>query len=386
MRFFVTRRPFMGLSSLPAIGVITSRIAILFPYLYTMLDYIIVGLGLAGVSFCETLEEKGKSYRVISDHSQNASEIAAGLYNPVILKRLTLAWEAPAQLKIALPFYKTLEKKLNATLDEKIPVLRRFASVEEQNYWFEACDNQRLQPFLSAQIVENENNAIEAPFGFGEVRDTGRIDTKKLIDLYSGQLLDRGLLIRETFAHEGVRFHKGYLGYKDLRVKRIVFAEGFGLKQNPYFNYLPLTGTKGELLRIKAPELNEKNVIKSSIFIIPAGDDHYRVGATYKWKDKSNVPTTEAREELLQKLNTFLKCDYEVIGHTAGIRPTVTDRRPLAGQHPMYRNMYVLNGFGSRGVMIAPFASQQLFNFIAHQNPIHPEMDICRFLARYRNS
>jgi len=351
-----------------------------------MLDYIIVGLGLAGISFCETLEEKGKSYRVISDHSQNASEVAAGLYNPVILKRLTLAWEAPAQLNIALPFYKTLEKKLNTTLDEKIPVLRRFASVEEQNHWFEASDNRQLQPFLSSRIVENKNHCIDAPYGFGEVRNTGRIDTKKLVALFSRHLLNRGQLIQETFSHEQVSFHNGYLGYKDLRAKRVVFAEGFGLKQNPFFNYLPLTGTKGELLRIKAPELNEKNVIKSSIFIIPAGGDHYRVGATYKWKDTSNVPTREAREELLQKLNTFLNCDYEVIEHAAGIRPTVTDRRPLVGQHPRYGNMYVLNGFGSRGVMIAPYASQQLYNFIAHQKSIHPEMDIFRFHSRHQGS
>ena len=120
-----------------------------------MLDYLVVGLGLAGVSFCEQLEKKGKTYAVISDNSQIASKVAGGLYNPVILKRFTLAWNAKKQLEMALPFYTSLEKKLNVKLNYKLPVLRRFASVEEQNLWFEANDKESLQPFLSQEIQQN---------------------------------------------------------------------------------------------------------------------------------------------------------------------------------------------------------------------------------------
>ena len=90
-----------------------------------------------------------------------------------------------------------------------------------------------------------------------------------------------------------------------------------------------------------------------------------------------------AKTELLGKLDTFLKCSYEVVKHVAGIRPTVTDRRPLVGQHPDYPRFYLLNGFGSRGVMIAPFAAQQLFQAIEAQIPVHPEMDIARFAQKY---
>ena len=348
-----------------------------------MLDYLIVGLGLAGISFCETLEQNGKTFKVISDDSQTSSVVAAGLYNPIILKRFSLTWNAVEQMKIVEPFYESLEKKLNVKLDHKLPVLRRFASIEEQNRWFEASDRTDMKLFLSPKIIPNENAKIDAPFGYGEVLNTGRIDTSELLDVYKKDLITKNLFRNETFEYNSLQNSDDFISYKQLEAKHVVFAEGFGLSRNPFFNYLPLTGTKGELLTIKAPELKETSAIKSSIFIIPLGDDLYRVGATYKWKDKTNAPTKVAKLELLKKLDAFLKCEYEVIDHVAGIRPTVTDRRPLVGKHPEHQNLYVLNGFGSRGVVIGPYASKKLFDFIEVQAPLDDEMNIDRFKPKY---
>jgi hypothetical protein len=348
-----------------------------------MLDYLVVGLGLAGISFCEQLRENNKSFKVISDNSQQASLVAGGLYNPVILKRFTMAWNAKEQLDLAIPFYKKLEKKLNTKLDYKIPVLRRFASIEEQNGWFEAADKPGLAYFLNTKLLQNTNSNIDAAFGYGEVKYTGRIDTKTLLEQYTSYLNESKLLMREAFSYDSLQVFDDKIIYKGITAKKIVFAEGFGLKSNPFFNYLPLNGTKGELLTIKAPLLREEMVIKSSVFIIPLGNDLYRIGATYKWKDKTNTPTEASKDELLEKLKTFLKCDFEIVKHVAGVRPTVADRRPLVGKHPKHKNVYVLNGFGSRGVMTGPYASKQLFYFIEKEESLNSEMDITRFTKKY---
>lgn len=348
-----------------------------------MLDYIVVGLGLAGISFCDTLERNGKTFHVVSDASQQASQVAGGLYNPVILKRFTMAWKAGDQMEAVRPFYQQLEEKLGVTLDHPLRVLRRFASIEEQNTWFEAADRPGLERFLSTKILPNQNPALDAPFGFGEVMHTGRIDTALLIKAYRAYLEQNDLLTFENFDFGTLQLSKQHVSYKGIEAKRIVFACGFGLKQNPYFNYLPLNGTKGELLIIKAPDFKEESVIKSSVFTIPWGEDFYLVGATYKWKDKTNLPTEESKNELLDKLTTFFKCDFEVVDHVVGIRPTVSDRRPLVGQHPKHQNLYVLNGFGSRGVLIAPYASQQLFNFIEGGQALDSEIDIQRFTKKH---
>ena len=344
-----------------------------------MTDYLIVGLGLAGISFCETLENHGKTFMVISDESQTSSLVAGGLYNPVNLKRFTLAWKAKEQLDMTSPFYRSLEKKLGVVLDHKIPVLRRFASIGEQNGWFEAADKPMLSPFLSPVIKENVNSCLTSPFGYGEVLNTGRIDTEKLLSSYRNYLNSKGLLLQESFAHATLQIKETHIAYKSIVAKQLIFAEGFGLKGNPFFDYLPLNGNKGEFLSIKAPSLRESNVIKSSFFLIPMGSDVYRVGATYNRHDKSKIPTREAKDDLLQKLDIFLNCEYQTIDHVTGIRPTVSDKRPLVGRHPEYHNIYVLNGFGSRGVMIAPYAANQLYRHIEHEKSIDPEMDCSRF-------
>ena len=65
--------------------------------------------------------------------------------------------------------------------------------------------------------------------------------------------------------------------------------------------------------------------------------------------------------------------------HRAGVRPTTKDRRPIVGQHHTYKKLYVLNGLGSRGVMIGPYVAQQLFNFIENGKSLDSEIDIARF-------
>lgn len=342
-------------------------------------DYIIVGCGLAGIAFCEQLRQNNKSFVVFDNSSQHSSTVAAGLYNPVILKRFTEVWRAQEQLDIALPYYKSLESLLSKKLDYKSSIYRRFSSIEEQNEWFSAADKPALEPYLSTKIVKNTNVSIDAPFGFGEVLHTGRIDTNVLIDSYRLFLEDNNRLYKELFKYEDLIIDRQEIKYNTISASHIVFSEGFGILKNPYFKNLPLSGTKGEILTIKALDLKLDYILKSSAFLVPLGDDLYSVGATYNWDDKTNSTTIEAKEELVNKLKKFMTCSFEVVNQVAGIRPTVKDRRPLVGSHNNYNNVFVLNGLGTRGVMIAPYVAQQLFNHIEKDETLEPEINISRF-------
>ena len=342
-------------------------------------DYIIVGCGLAGIAFCEQLKKNKKTFVVFDNNSQLSSSVAGGLYNPVVLKRFTPVWKSKEQLKLAIPMYLNIEKELDIKLDFKIPVLRRFTSIEEQNNWFTASDKIGLSEWLSPEIIKNDNANIDAEFGFGEVLETGRIDSHLLIDSYKIHLNEKDVFFSEAFSYNKLVLDDSLVTYKNIKAKHIVFAEGFGIKENPFFNHLPLKEAKGELVIIHAPELKINFVLKSSVFLIPIGDDKYIVGATYNWKDKTNNITQEARVELLNKLKTFLKCNYDVVNQVAGIRPTVIDRRPLVGVHKKYRNIFVLNGLGTRGVMIAPYIAKQLYDLIENGEPLEVEINITRF-------
>lgn len=345
-------------------------------------DYIIVGIGLAGISFCEQLKANGKCFVVFDNASQKSSTVAGGLYNPVVLKRFTSVWKSKEQLDVALPMYKHLEKILDVQLDYKTPVYRKFASLEEQNDWFTASDKPKLSEYLSTEIISNNNTFINASFGFGKVLNTGRIDVKTLITHYKNDLLKNELLLEEAFHYNEVVIHdEKSVEYKGISSKCIVFAEGFGIVNNPFFNHLPLVPTKGELLIIHAPHLKIDYVLKAGVFLIPLKHDHYIVGATYDWKDMTPATTVKAREMLLEKLKKVITCKFKVVDQVAGIRPTVKDRRPLVGQHIINKSMFVLNGLGTRGVMIGPYVAKQLFNYIEYDIPLEDEININRFKA-----
>lgn len=341
-------------------------------------DYIIVGLGLAGLAFAEKLLENNKTFIVFEDDSQTSSLVAGGVYNPVILKRFTPVWRAKEQLQIALPFYKELEEKFNIQFDSKFSTRKVFKTIEDQNNWFLACDKPLLSEFMNPKIIGEKVAGVKADFGFGEVFQTGRIDTHLLVDTYRKFLEKENKIRLEKFDYSKIEIGNS-IQYYDINSQKIVFCEGFGIKENPYFNYLPLNGTKGELITIKAPNLKIDFLLKSTLFVLPLGNDTFKVGATFNWTDKTSDPSSDGRKELIEKLDKVIDVPYEIVNQTAGIRPTVKDRRPLVGKHPEHQNLIVLNGLGTRGVMIAPWVANALYNHLEQGEELVSEIDIKRF-------
>src|SRR3970040_92140 len=324
-----------------------------------MIDYLIIGSGLAGIAFSEMALQNGKTIFVMDNNSQNSSKIAGGLYNPVILKRFSEVWKAQEQLLLMDTFYAALEDRLKAKVDFKKPILRKFFSAEEQNNWFAASDKISLAPFLSTAIITKKYPGIESPYNYGEVLQTGYVDTAILLKAYREYLIQNGLFLESSFEYESLE-----------------------MNANPYFSELPLDGTKGELFIIKAPELVLDVIVNTSVFILPLVGDLYKVGATYNWKDKTNRPTEEGKLELIDRIKEIITCDFEIVEHFAGVRPTVKDRRPLVGTHAVYRSLHILNGLGTRGVMLAPAMAKALFNYIESEIPLDREIDIDRFLPK----
>ncbi|MCI9843330.1 NAD(P)/FAD-dependent oxidoreductase [Flavobacterium pectinovorum] len=351
-----------------------------------MLDYLIVGSGLAGISFAEVALKNNKTILLIDDKSQNSSRVAGGLYNPVILKRFSEVWDASRQLVLMNDFYNHVEDKLKEKFNFKMPVLRKFFSIEEQNNWFAASDRINLEPFLSTKLISKKFNGIDSPYDYGEVLHTGYINTSLLLEKYKEYLIDNNLLREETFESKDIEFLDLGIQYKNIQAKHIIFAEGFGLHKNPFFNYLPLDGTKGELFVIKAPDLDLDVIVNTSVFILPLGEGLFKVGATYNWYDKTEGPTEEGKKELLERIKEIITCDFEIVKHFGGVRPTVADRRPLIGTHEAHKTLHILNGLGTRGVMLGPSLAQKLFDHIENGEPIDREADIKRFHKRYLKS
>ncbi|MBF4466871.1 FAD-binding oxidoreductase [Flavobacterium sp. LC2016-12] len=347
-----------------------------------MLDYIIVGSGLAGISFVEIALKNNKSILVVDDKSQISSRVAGGLYNPVILKRFSEVWKAEEQLVLMEDFYNQIEAKLQTKVNFKLPILRKFFSIEEQNNWFAASDKPLLAPFLSTKLIFKKYFGIDSPFDYGEVLHTGYVDTSLLLDKYQAYLIEKKLLLQESFQYDTLFVNDDFVEYKDIKAKHIIFAEGFGLHANPFFQDLPLDGTKGELFIIKAPELDLDVIVNTSVFILPLGNHLFKVGATYNWKDKTDNPTEEGKAELVERIEEIINCDFDIVSHFGGVRPTVRDRRPIIGTHDKYSPLHLLNGLGTRGVMLGPAMAKDLFDYIENNKALDPTIDIQRFYKK----
>ncbi|MDX1762570.1 MAG: FAD-dependent oxidoreductase, partial [Christiangramia sp.] len=223
-------------------------------------------------------------------------------------------------------------------------------------------------------------------YSLGKVEHTGNIDTENLLDNYRTYLKNNDKIRFGRFEHSRLQINGSQFEYEGLKANNIIFCEGFGLRNNPYFNYLPLRGNKGEYITIYSEDLKLDFAVKSSVFLMPLGNNLYKAGATYNHSDKTPDVTSEAREKLVSSLKELIKCDFEVVDQVAGIRPAVSDRRPLVGAHPEIENLYCCNGYGSRGVLIAPNMAKMLVNHIEDDAELDPEVDLQRFTKKHFRS
>lgn len=344
-----------------------------------MLDTLIVGYGLAGFNLAWQLSAHNKKFLILSDPAiKGASRNAAGVCNPTVLKRYTIAWRGLEFAKYADQQYAAIAQKLNSNFFHKLPIHRYFFSAAEQNDWYTASQKPGLSNFLKPEINTDSISTMKRQSGYGRVQQVGRLDIEGLLDYFKQEIAPSSFK-EVLFDYDALQVAPDQIIYKGLTAKRIVFCEGFGLKENPWFNYLPLSGSKGEYLIINAPHLAPDRIIKGGVFVVPIKEDLFWVGATFSPEDKTLQPTEKGKIWLQKKLEALIDIPYTIYSHGAAIRPTVIDRRPLLGVHPQARSVFVFNGLGTRGVLMAPLLSKWFYEFIEKGKQLPEEIAINRF-------
>ena len=130
---------------------------------------------------------------------------------------------------------------------------------------------------------------------------------------------------------------------------------------------------------MQIPKFQNTHILNKQIFILPVGDELYRVGSTYEWSGLESEPDPSSRIFLEEKLQQIISLPYRVADHKAGVRPTIKDRRPVLGRHPDYPQLAYFNGLGTKGVMLAPYFSQQMAEFLTVDAPRNDEVLVERF-------
>jgi len=343
-------------------------------------DFIIVGQGLAGTLLGYELIGAGKSVVFIDGPDyEKASEVAAGLVNPVVFKRMTKSWRVDELYPQMLETYGGLESMLGAKIYFPLRIRKVFAA-GEQALWERRYFENDLENYITLRPDHAEHPLLEMPYGSGWVEKGGRTDLKKLLVLFKAWLNKNRMLIIETFDYKALEIQSAGICYKGIRAGKIVFCEGHRANCNPFFSHVIYKPVKGEILDLHVEDYRSADILNKNFFLMPSGKDSYRLGATYDHEYLDELPTEAARQELCDKLSQVLKNSYTVTGHQAGIRPVTHDRRPVIGLHPQYPDVGIMNGLGAKGCLTGPFTARIFAALLSGEGPAVPrEMSLSRY-------
>lgn len=350
-----------------------------------MKDFIIVGNGLAAHVLAHYFYQHQISFYLIgNDNHSRCSRVAAGIWNPVVFKRMTKSWLAEELLEELHSFYPQCEKLLFRKFFHKRTIVKPFTEEQEKVLWKKKAAAE-LENFIDATIyteLPEQLRNCKISNGYGIVRESGYVNLNEFLN--AGIEFFKEEFIDETFDHSQLQLHNQEVNYKDRKARNIIFCEGFRVIQNPYFSWIPLKPAKGEVLTISTSSLNFQNLIfNKNGFVIDLEERIYKVGATYNWTDLTDEPSEQAGIELKNKLNQMITGDYSVLKQEAGVRPSSIDRRPIIGRHPVLPQLYVFNGLGTKGVMLAPYFAKKFVHFFLQNVSLPTEVDLKRFYPLY---
>lgn len=344
-----------------------------------MRDYFIIGQGVAGSVMAMQLLQKGKSIQVFESPRENtSSSVAAGIMNPITGKRLAVSWLAREMFPVAYRFYRRAEEILEDSFCLELPVMRILNSIAQQNDWVSRLSEERFRPFVDqTSMMSMQSNAYHNPFDALKVAGGGRVDVAKFIGKVKEYLSSQNVLTSLEVKSDMIKAIPDGFEIEGFTAKKIIFCTGW---DQDLWDFLPFTPMKGEVLEVKGDGLATDKIVVGGCFMSPKGNGAYYLGATYDWRNVNLVPTEAGKEELLNRAEKFVVSKLEVVDHKVGIRPAVKDRRPLLGEHPLHKDMYLFSGLGSKGVSMAPYLAEMLVDHIEKGKALHPEADLNRFV------
>ena len=336
-------------------------------------EVIICGHGLAGAVLAHHLHRRGISFHVFDRKCDgNASSAAAGIINPLSLRRDVLTWRAHEMLRISREFYEDLGEWLGARIWHPIELIKIFPTPHEEAQWRRAMSREETRDLLSIRNGGDlASTGIPAPHGLGIIEQSAWLDIRTMLDRQRSRLLADGRLTNSWLDAEKIRSHGHGIAVGAHTARWIVHCNG------PFASLKGLVPVKGEVLTVRLPEFRLQQMVHRGIFILPIGAGLFRIGSTFEWNNVWSGPSEATRIHLLKKFSEIVPGPVEVIEHLAGVRPASRDRRPILGV--ALPGQAIFNGLGARGGLLAPWCAMHLIEHLLEGRPLDQEVDPARF-------
>jgi glycine oxidase len=332
-------------------------------------DTLIVGQGIAGSLVAYQLHKQHRTFRVLdAGHDSSASRVAAGMFTPVSGKRKTIHKAFFDRLKMAVETYREIELLLGKRILHIENVYQLFEDEAEKKL----LAGKMLLPEYKDVFVKE----VPAPDGINNglggiiIKYSGWVDCPLFIASFRQWLHNSELLIAELLDYSSLQINSAFFQYNGLQFQNIVFCEGFRAVGNPFFNE-PMIPCKGDIISIAAGGNNTSGIIKKNAFyMLPAMDGMSKVGATFKWHNIDEALYETDRDQLEQAATAMLDgAGCKTMHHQSAIRATTPGQQVIAKQHPTIKNMFMLNGLGTKGILLGPCYAAQLVQTIPEANP-----------------
>lgn len=302
---------------------------------------------------------------------------AGGVINPVTGRWAVKSWRIDDLLPVAEQTYRSIENRFGISIYHPLPMRRYCLNAEDAKRIGRRLRNPRYADVLGSFREAGEaGGPIDDPYGSYTIKKTAYVDLPSMLLT----LRSHYKWINRRFRHDCLERAPEGWRYEGIRARRVFFCEGADRMQNPLTKNLPIQPIKGETLLLKNKALQlPQGLLHHKKWILSHGDGRFRIGSTYDEKDRSPLPTEKGANDLIHAMQDSMNGSFQMLGHTAGLRPTTPDTRPIVGALPGNEGLYILNGLGSKGVSVAPLICRQLVAQIKNRKPLDPEIDILRF-------
>jgi glycine/D-amino acid oxidase-like deaminating enzyme len=344
-------------------------------------DYLIAGQGISGTWLGYYLLKENKSIVVFDKQNlQSASNVASGLINPVTGRRVVTTWMAEKLLPFVLKEYNAISDAFNTKFISQKNILV-FPSAPDLHQAFKGRMNENngyiKRPSLNKEELTTDFNF---PFDVFEITPCYVIQMRELLQSYREYLQKRNILYDEIFDENLLTIKDGFIQYKNIKAKKIIYADGIQSAQSKYWRNLPFVQNKGQALILEIDNLNTSYIYKfGHLTVIPLRENLWWAGSSNELTFQTTAPTEDFYKRTASSLQAILRKGFKIKEHWSSLRPATVERRPFAGFHPLYKEIAILNGMGSKGCSLAPWFAKELAENLVHGKPIDPLADIQRF-------
>ena len=343
-------------------------------------DFLIIGAGIVGVSIAYFLKENNILLIDREPILSGASAKAGAFLSPVI------GFNNNVKLLIdkALPFSLDFYKSLNLNSFKQHGLLKMPKNLKDSEKFSE------YEKYINFEYKREKNGIF---FPNGAIIKPSDIAEKLSKEINFKQMEFNKIERRDD-----------YFLVDNIEAKNLIFTRGFREDLESYLNIRAIWGQK---IKIKTSTNIPFNMHKD-ISISKSENQVISIGATHERNVTEKEPTDEIAKELISQADEMVELrEVELLSKKAGVRSATVDFLPIVGKvvdskkslkkypnilngergswHELeyHKNIYLINGVGGRGFVLAPYLANLLKESIFENQKIDSKLTSERLFYKY---